>query len=110
MVDWVDFVQLNGTQYLAGLDGNVPAVASEELGSAVGKVQCQLSKLKFQAPPGPAVDGDAAFIAVGTELHAIQGYAPSCRLAARIGGVNRVYLAHADVAGVSKPVACAKQP
>lgn len=24
MVDWVDFVQLRGTQYIAGLDGHVP--------------------------------------------------------------------------------------
>ncbi len=110
MVDWVDFVQLHGIQYIAGLDGDVPAVASDQLGAAVGRVECQLSVLKFQAAPGPTVDGDAAFIEIGTEVHAIRGYEPSCRVAARIGGVNRVYLAHADVDGVSKAVPCAKAP
>ncbi len=110
MVDWVDFVQLHGTEYLAGLDGKVPAVATEQLGSAVGRVQCQLSVLKFQAQPGPAVDGDASFIAIGTDIHAIRGFQPSCRVAARVDGVNRVYLAHADIDGVSKAVPCAKAP
>lgn len=110
MVDWVDFVQLNGTQYIAGLGGEVPAVSSDQLGSALGRVQCQLSVLRFQAEPGPPADGDAAFIAIGTEVHAIRGYEPSCRVAARIDGVNRVYLAHAEVNGVSKAVPCAKAP
>jgi len=110
MVDWVDLVQLHGIRYISGLDGNVPAVASDQLGAAVGRVECQLSVLKFQADPGPAVDGDAAFMEIGTEVHAIRGYEPSCRVAARIGGVNRVYLAHTDVDGVSKAVPCAKAP
>ena len=110
MVDWVDFVQLHGIQYVAGLDRNVAAVASDQLGSAVGRVECQLSVLKFQAEPGPAVDGDAAFLDVGTEVRAIRGYEPSCRVAARIDGINRVYLAHVDVDGVSKAVPCAKAP
>jgi hypothetical protein len=110
MVDWVDFVQLHGVQYVAGLDGNVPAVASDQLGSAVGRVECRLSVLKFQAQPGPAVDGDAAFLDVGTAVRAIRGYEPTCRVAAQIDGINRVYLAHADVDGVSKAVPCAKAP
>jgi hypothetical protein len=39
------------------------------------------------------VDGDAAFLDVGTQVRAIRGHAPSRRVAAQIGGVNRVYLA-----------------
>jgi len=110
MVDWVDFVQLDGTQYVAGIDGKVPAIASSQLGSVVGRVECELSVLEFHAQPGPAVDGNAAFLKVGTEVHAVRGYAPSCRVAAEISGVNRVYLAHADLAGVSRAVPCAKAP
>ena len=110
MVDWVDFVQLDGTQYVAGVDGRVPAIASNELGPVVGRVVCELSVLKFGSEPGPAVDGDAAFIKVGTEVHAVRGYATSCRVAAHIAGVNRVYLAHGDLAGVSRAVPCAKAP
>jgi len=110
VVDWVDFVQLDGIQYYAGFDGKAAAVAEERLGSAVGRVECQLSVLKFRGQPGPAVDGDAAYLSVGTDVRAIRGYAPSCRVAARIDGANRVYLAHADVDGVSRPVPCAKAP
>ncbi len=110
MVDWVDFVQLAGTQYVAGVDGKVPSIASNQLGPVVGRVKCELSVLKFNAEPGPAVDGDAAFIKVGTKVHAVRGYGTSCRVSVSIAGVNRVYLAHADRAGVSRAVACAKAP
>ena len=110
MVDWVDFVQLDGTQYVAGVDGKVSAIASNQLGPVVGRVECELSVLKFLAEPGPAVDGDAAFLKVGTEVHAVRGYATSCRVAAQIAGVNRVYLAQSELAGVSRAVPCAKAP
>ena len=110
MVDWVDFVQLRGTQYIAGLDGQVPPVDSAQLGVVVGRVSCQLSALKFSEMPGPNVDGDAAFLTIGTELRSIHGFEPSCRVAARIGGVNRVYLAHHNDGGYSKAVPCAKAP
>jgi hypothetical protein len=110
MVDWVDFVQLFGTQYIAGLDGHVPPVASAQLGAVVGRVRCQLSALKFSEMPGPNVDDDAAFLPIGTEVHAIDGFEPSCRVAARIDGANRVYLAHHNVGGYSKALPCAKAP
>ena len=110
MIDWVDFVQLDGRQYIAGLDGAVPSIAASQLGAVVGRVTCQLSALKFSKEPGPSVDGDAAFLAIGTEVRAIEGFEPSCRVAARIDGANRVYLAHHDVGGYSKAVPCAKAP
>ena len=110
MVEWVDFVQLEGRQYIAGVDDAVSPVPSSQLGAVVGRVTCQLSALKFSKEPGPSVDGDAAFLAIGTEVRAIQGFEPSCRVAARIDGANRVYLAHRDVGGFSKAVPCAKAP
>lgn len=110
MVDWVDFVQLGGTQYIAGVDGTVPAITSNDLGPVVRRVKCELSLLKFPAQPGPAVDGDAAFIKVGTDVHSVRGYGTSCRVAAQVAGVNRVYLAQTVSAGVSKAVPCAKAP
>lgn len=110
MVDWVDFVQLSGTEYIAGLDGLVPPVASTQLGAVIGRVRCQLSALNFSEMPGPNVDGDAAFLPIGTAVHAIDGYEPSCRVAARIDGANRVYLAHRNVGGYSKAVPCVKAP
>ena len=110
MVDWVDFVQLSGTQYIASRDPQVPAVSSTQLGAVVGRVRCQLSALKFSQQPGPNVDGDAAFLPIGTEMHAIDGFQPSCRVAARIDGANRVYLALHNVGGYSKAVPCGKAP
>jgi hypothetical protein len=108
IVDWVDFLQLDGTQYVAGLDGKVRPIASNQLGAIVGRVECELSVLKFHVEPGPAVDGDAAFIKVGTTVHAVRGYETTCRVAVQVAGVNRVYLAHADHAGASRAVPCAK--
>jgi len=46
----------------------------------------------------------------GTDVHAIDGFEPSCRVAARIDGANRVYLAHDDVGGYSKARPCGKAP
>ncbi len=111
MVDFVDVVQLNGTQYLAGgPDGEVPPVAADQLRDVVGTVECELSILKFQEQPGSIVDGDAAFIEVGTDVHAIKGFDPSCRVAAEVDGENRVYLAQVDGGRVSRAVPCAKAP
>ena len=105
MVDWLDFVRVNSVEYLAGVDG-VPPVSSAQKGPVVGRVRCQLSALKFTRQPGPAVDGDAAFLAIGTELHAVRGYSTSCRITATVDGVNKVYVAHEDIGGSSKPVPC----
>lgn len=109
MVNWVDFLQLDGTQFIAD-DGPGPPIASSHLGAVVGRVRCQFSALEFSEQPGPIVDGDAAFLAIGTEVHSILGFEPSCRVAARFRGTNRVYLAHHDVGGYSKAVPCAKAP
>ncbi len=110
IIDWVDFVQLGGIQYYAGLDGQVPPVPTDQLGPTVGLVECRLSELDFSGAPGPAVDGDAAFIPVGTPVRSIRGYDPACRVAATVEGFNRVYLAHTDVAGVTRAVPCAEAP
>jgi hypothetical protein len=107
MVDWIDFVQLDGIQYVASLDGPTLEVPQEQLGPVVGRVQCQLSALTYAREPGPAKDGDAAFLAIGTEVHAVRGYQPRCRVAALINGTYRAYLAHQEVGGVSSPAPCA---
>lgn len=109
MVDFVDFVQLDAVQYVAGGVGvKAPPVADDQLGDVVGQVECELSILRFREQPGPTVDGDAGFLPVGTEIHAVKGYASSCRVVARIDGENRVYLAQATGGQVSKAVPCAR--
>lgn len=110
MVEWVDFVQLDGVQYLAGLDGVIPAPHSGDIGTTVGTVQCQLSTLAYNKEPEPSVDGDAAFLPAGTQVRALRGFEPACRVVARYHGEYRVYLAHHDVNQRSEPVPCAKAP
>ena len=107
MVDWVDFLQLDGIQYVAGRPGSPPqSVSASELGGVVGRVTCMLSALKFTQQPGPAVDGDAAFLPVGTEVYSIKGVGSSCRVAAKRQGVNRVYVAVTGSAGSTTPTSC----
>lgn len=108
MVDWVDFVRLHGRQYVRAPGQKVSTVGSDRLGAVIGRIECQLSTLKFHSQPGPSVDGDAAFLGAGTRVHALRGYPTSCQVVVRVGGVNRVYVAHADVSGVSKPLSCAE--
>ncbi|MCW2599251.1 MAG: hypothetical protein JWM02_1080 [Frankiales bacterium] len=109
-VDWVDFVQLEGHQYLAGLDGTVHPVPRSSLGTVVGRVRCELSTVEYSQAPGPAADGDAAFLSVGTEVYSVRGFDPACRVAALRDGAYRVFLAHRDVAGRSRAVPCAQAP
>lgn len=110
MVDWIDFVQLHGVQFIAGMDAQLPPLPAGELGPVVARVSCELSVLTFERTPGPTMDGDAGYLPVGTEVHAIKGFAASCRVAAPVQGAYRVYLAHHDVGGVSEVVPCAKAP
>src|SRR5262245_37633143 len=108
MVDWVDFVQLDGIQYVAG-PGQAETVPSGDLDGVLGRVTCKLDGLKFTKPPGPAVDGDAAFLDIGTGVYAIKGFARSCRVAVKHQGVNRVYVATPGAGGRTAQAACAGQ-
>ena len=94
MVEWVDFVQLHGIRYVADPVGKGPEVGSDRVGRVVGRVTCELSSLEFHSPPGPSVDGDAAFLHVGTPVHALRGYPTACRVVARVAGESLVYVAH----------------
>ena len=110
-IDWVDFVRLNGIDYYSGLGGEVPPVAAEKLGRVLGRVECEYSVLKFSEMPGtPAADGDAAFLDVGTEVHAVPGFDPACRVAAEHDGAIHVYLAQQEGARFARAVSCAKAP
>lgn len=112
MIDYVDFVQFEGRQYVAGTDGAV-GIAPVELWSAVGEVTCTISRLAEsgdRSVVGPFLDSNAAYLPVGTELRAVSGFDTSCRIAARVDGEIRVYLAQHDVGGISEPRNCALAP
>lgn len=105
MVDYVDFVQAHGRQYVAGLgasDATVSAatvsaatLSADEVGPVQFRVRCSLRELNSRADqmPPPARDGDAGLLPAGTPVHEVRGWSPLCRLAAQRDGVWRVYLA-----------------
>ncbi len=109
-LDYVDFVQANGRNYVADLD-RVPPITGVEIGTRVLWVRCSFSKLNYatgQVPPMPR-DGDAAFLTPGTAVYAIRGWPPACRLAASHDGKWHVYLAYRSGGRVATPERCSLQ-
>lgn len=73
IVEWVDFVQLNGRQYVAGPgDLGRSTVPGSQVGAKVGVTACQIAG-SSAGPDYELRDGDAAFLAPGTIVHAIRG-------------------------------------
>lgn len=111
-VDYVDFVQANGRQYVADLGGARLTVGAADLGAVQFLVRCSLSELNertHQMPPDPR-DGDAASLPAGTPVHAVNGWSPLCRLTAEHDGSWRVYLALDERATTAQPKPCAVNP
>lgn len=91
-VCWVNFVQVGGTRYVDF--GQLGRVLEEaDLGTEVARVKFKLDGNVYD-PNYRSCDGDAAFLEEGTPLHAVRGYHPSFRLAARTN--SRIYLFEAD--------------
>jgi hypothetical protein len=84
--DYIDFVVVAGTTYHAGY--RPPAgrpLRAGDLGAPVAAVRCKLAGHVVEEPDR-LLDGDAAYLDPGTPLHAVNGYRPSFRLAARREG------------------------
>lgn len=107
-VDYVDFVQFRGTEYVADLGHAV--VSPARLGAEQFRVRCSFSRLNAQTQrlTPRAGDGDAAFLPPGTAVYSIDGWSPLCRLAAKHGGRWHVYLATKEKAIQTTPKACAQ--
>jgi len=95
-IDWVNFIQVGSTQYVAGPQ---PAIALQ--GSDLGPVYAHV---KFRVsgnicdPNYRLKDGDAAFLDAGTPIYRVNGQPPSAELAARF---NRQIVAYEAMAPVS---------
>lgn len=83
-IDYVDFVQFGGRQYV-GTGEHVPAIPMPSgipfPGPRIGTVQCTLSETLPGQDYRPQ-DGDAAYLPVGTVLHAVVGMPVSSAIAA----------------------------
>jgi hypothetical protein len=86
--DRIDFIHVGAVTYYnyasLGLAGGRP-LGEHDLGHQVAVVRCQLADHNIDGPSEP-MDGDAAFLVKGTALHAVNGYRPTFRLAARRDG------------------------
>src|SRR5579872_5824901 len=88
-IDWVNFIQVGSTQYVAGQQP--PAAPQEsDLGHVYAHVKFKVSG-NVCDPNYRAKDGDAAFLDAGTPIYVVSGQPPSTELAARFNGQIVVY-------------------
>jgi hypothetical protein len=90
-IEWVDFIQVGSTQYLARLDPG-SAVQESDMGSVYAKVKFKVSGSVCD-PNYRLKDGDAAFLDPGTPIYQVNGFLPTQRLAVRTQGRLVVYVA-----------------
>ncbi len=111
IIEWVDFINLDGREYgrlVPNPQTLVPGIAifpgasfgpmapvpgdltRQDLGERVGVVCYRLSDLTLP-PDYQTRSGDAGFLPVGTELRALEGYAPWFRVGAMVRGGLAVY-------------------
>lgn len=88
VLDWVDFIKLNGISY-RGLYSNVLKDPDDVTDQIVGEVQFKVADV-VSNPKYKTKDGDAAFLAKGTKLYQVEGFRPEEVIAAedesQIGG------------------------
>jgi hypothetical protein len=90
-IDWVDFIQVGTTLYLAGV-GAPTTIQENDLGPVVAHVKFKVAG-NVCDPSYKPKDGDAAFLEPGTPIHQVNSQPMSKVLAARRNGVIIGYLA-----------------
>ena len=83
-IDWVDFVQVGTTQFVAGMDPPV-TVTQDQLGAVVAHVKFRVDGNVCDPSYRPK-DGDAAFLDPGTPVYAVSGFPTTELLAAKRDG------------------------
>ena len=88
-IDWVNFIQVGSTQYVAG--PQPPTVLQEsDLGPVYAHVKFKVSG-NVCDPNYRLKDGDAAFLGQGTPIYQMKGQPSSQQVAARFNGSILVY-------------------
>ncbi len=88
-IDWVNFIQVGSTQYVAGPE-SLTVVPESELGPVYAHVKFKVSG-NVCDPNYRLKDGDAAFLDPGTPIYQVAGQPSSQQLAARFNGNIVVY-------------------
>lgn len=112
MIDWVNFVQVGSTQYVAG-PASLTVLKETDLGPIYAHVRFKVSG--NVCDPGYRLkDGDAAFLEPGTSIYLVTLPAtyPSEQLAARFNGSIVLYRAVVPAAqtGSQGRAGCARRP
>ncbi|TMC50391.1 MAG: hypothetical protein E6J20_16865 [Chloroflexi bacterium] len=90
-IDWVNFIEVGSTQYVAGQAPSSP-LQEADLGKVYAHVKFKVSG--NVCDPGYRIkDGDAAFLEPGTPIYEVNGESPGQELAARFGGSLVAYRA-----------------
>jgi len=103
-IDYVDFLRFAGQMYMASAE----PINASMLGRVITHVRCSLAAEDDQrhAEP-PLINRTASFLAPGSAIYQVRGYALSCRLAAYRHGQLQVYLAQTTLRHHTAPVPCA---
>jgi hypothetical protein len=88
-IAWVPFVRVKGLMFQKTFSP-AATVSGSDLGGTVITVECAIGETVSNPSFRPR-DGDAAYLAEGTELREINGYRPDFRLAAWEDGAWHVY-------------------
>ena len=89
-IDWVNFVEVGSTQYVAGLGASPDVLREGDLGPVYAHVKFKVSGHVCD-PNYRVKDGDAAFLEPGTPIYQVAGHPPSEELAARFNGRIVIY-------------------
>jgi hypothetical protein len=92
-IDWVNFIQVGSTQYVAGPE-SLGVLQEIDLGLVYAHVKFKVSG-NVCDPNYRLKDGDAAFLDSGTSIYEVNGHPPSEELAARFNGSIVAYRAMA---------------
>ena len=92
-IDWVNFIQVGSTQYVAGPESST-LLQESDLGPVYAQVKFKVSG--NVCDPGYRLkDGDAAFLEAGSPIFRVNGQPPEVQLAARFNGQIVIYRAMA---------------
>ena len=83
-IDWVDFIKVGATQYVAGLQPDI-SLQESDLGPVYAHVKFRIDKSVCD-PNYRSRDGDAAYLDPGTPIYAVNGRSPFQVLAAHRDG------------------------
>ena len=88
-IDWVDFIQIGSTQYVA-TPGSPTTLQQSDLGSVIAQVTFKLSG-NVCDPNYQLKNGDAGVLEPGTAIYQVKGRPTSMVLAASRGGTIVAY-------------------